>query len=185
MDTNEHGWGPAHHCVVAKPRLQNGRSIAIGGPNTRAYGERHGNQLGRAFRSIPRNVMKRSQHIRLLLLGAVTGASLAGCGRSPGRDPELVNAQNTYTNNQFVTGAGYYHAPYRAWFPHPHNYHVPEAGYFHGGRWSPTPDNDLTQFSRPTPEAVTAARTQQEVATAASGVRRGGFGGFLSRGAGG
>lgn len=129
--------------------------------------------------------MMRSKNIRLLLLGTVAGASLAGCGRSRDPEPEAISASNSYTNNHYVSGAGYYHAPYRAWYPYPHNYHVPEAGYFHGGRWSPTPDNDLTQASRPTPEAVTVARSQNEAATGASGVRRGGFGGFFSGSGGG
>ncbi|MEY2880915.1 MAG: hypothetical protein RLZZ15_3295 [Verrucomicrobiota bacterium] len=51
-----------------------------------------------------------------------------------------VNANTDYPMNHFLPGAGYYHAPYRSWFPFPFNYHDSGRGWFRGGQWQPTAD---------------------------------------------
>ena len=86
-----------------------------------------------------------------------------------------LSPDNTYTNNYYVHGAGYYHAPYRAWYPYPYNSYLPGRGYYHGGQWTSNPDVGSVNASRPAPEAVRAAQVQHN--TARAGVRRGGFGG--------
>ena len=118
--------------------------------------------------------MKRSRAIRLVLSGSLAGAGLVGCGPEP---PD-VTSDNVYTNNHYVSGAGYYHAPYQAWYPRPYNYYVPGRGYYHGGSWTPGPATHTTTASRPTSQAAQLASAQHHNATRSRwGTTRGGFGG--------
>ena len=118
--------------------------------------------------------MKRSRAIRLVLTSSLAGAGFVGCG--PER-PE-VTADNVYTNNYYVRGAGYYHAPYQGWYPHPYNHYVPGQGYYHGGSWTPEPSTHTTTASRPTAQAAQLASAQHHNASKSrSGTTRGGFGG--------
>ncbi len=127
--------------------------------------------------------MKRSRTIRLVLTGAVAGVAFTGCG--PSYDGPPISADQTYTNNHYVRGAGYYHAPYSRWFPFPYNHHVAGQGYFYGGRWAPTPETPGTTASRPTTDAARLAQAQRSSFTRSSssssskssGSIRGGFGG--------
>jgi len=119
--------------------------------------------------------MKRSQTIRLVMTGAFVGGVFAGTGCSRQEPGIVLAAENTYTNNQYVPGAGYYHAPYRAWYSHPFNFYMPGRGYYHGGGWSPEPNPSSELHSKPLPQAVESARAQQKAATR-TGVTRGGFG---------
>lgn len=110
--------------------------------------------------------MKRSKSIRLLLLGGLSTAALTGCDQKP-----AVSTQNFYTNNFYVPGAGYYHAPFRNWYSLPYNhFDVQRQGYFYGGMWGPRPFESITNISSPTPEAVQLAQIQR------TDITRGGFG---------
>jgi uncharacterized protein YgiB involved in biofilm formation len=114
--------------------------------------------------------MKRTKSIKLILLGSLSTVVLAGCNSKPS-----LSAQNVYTNNFFVPGAGYYHAPFRNWYPLPYNHF--DAGknlYFYGGQWGFQPCESITNISSPTPEAVQLAESVR------TDVTRGGFGGFSS-----
>ena len=82
-----------------------------------------------------------------------------------------LSADNVYTNNHYVPGAGYYHAPYHAWFPLPYNSYVPGRGYYYGGNYNPQPDQRTEIISRPSPTAVSQAQAEHRAT-----VRRGGFG---------
>ncbi|MBI3415313.1 MAG: hypothetical protein HY043_08340 [Verrucomicrobia bacterium] len=136
--------------------------------------------------------MKRSRQIHLVLSGALASGALAGCSRAPdGWDFEpsvsQVSTDNTYTNNHYVHGYGYYHAPYRGWYPHPFNYYLPGRGYFHGGNWTPAPFETSTTASRPAADSVqrvnastrVASRSQSSTPSSSRGswISRGGFGG--------
>jgi len=124
--------------------------------------------------------LKRSATIRLVLLGTVAGSALSGCRSDGDRPDPPVSADNTYTNNHHVPGAGYYHAPYHAFFPIPYNSYAAGLGYFQGGRYADQPGDSGLQASRPTPQAAQVAQARQEVARAANAnVRRGGFGGAV------
>ena len=114
--------------------------------------------------------MKRSKSIRLVLLGGLAGGALNGC--SPQDDsPGAISAAQVYTNDHYIPGAGYYHAPYRAWFPMRYNGYDPfRRMYFHGGQWSESPHQSITNLSSPTPEAVQQVRAQR------TDISRGGFG---------
>ncbi|HLP77069.1 MAG TPA: hypothetical protein VK327_09130 [Candidatus Paceibacterota bacterium] len=113
--------------------------------------------------------MKRSRSIRLVLIGTLSVGALTSCGPR-GSSPD-VTAQNVYTNNYFVPGAGYYHAPFRSWYPLPYNHYDPQNRlYFYGGQWSTSPHRSITNISPPTVEMAAAAQAQR------TDIRRGGFG---------
>ncbi|MEI8290968.1 MAG: hypothetical protein WCH99_16000 [Verrucomicrobiota bacterium] len=112
--------------------------------------------------------MKRSQSIRLVLLGGLSAGALTGCQPKPS-----VSAENVYTNNYFVPGAGYYHAPFRNWYSLPYNHFDRQnQRYFYGGQWGAQPFESITNISSPTPEAVQLAQAVR------TDVSRGGFGGY-------
>jgi hypothetical protein len=93
-----------------------------------------------------------------------------------------VSADQTYPNNYHLPGAGYYHAPYHAWFPFPYNYHDPARGYFAGGLWHLAPLALALNRSQPSPDAVASAnagliaRQKQEEAIYRNNGRAGGSG---------
>ena len=115
--------------------------------------------------------MKRSKQIRLVLLGGVTAGVVAGCDRTPPPPPSFasshfepntngvntndVSASGVYTNNHYIPGRGYYHAPYHSWYPQPYNYYLASRGFFHGGQWTAQPFNSPVVVSRP---AIDVAR---------------------------
>lgn len=109
--------------------------------------------------------MKRSRHVQLVLLGA-----LSGCGPL-GKLPPTISTDAVYTNNFHVPGAGYYHAPFRAWYALPYNhYDAGKKQYYYGGQWGAAPHQSITNISAPTASAV------QLVAATRTDVTRGGFG---------
>ncbi len=111
--------------------------------------------------------MRRSKEIVLVLSAMAAGT--IGCRQS---EPALrLSTENVYTNNHYVPGAGYYHAPYHAWFPFPYNAYMPGRGYYHGGNYNTFPDERNVTASQPTVGAVSRAESQHTAA-----VRRGGFG---------
>jgi hypothetical protein len=120
--------------------------------------------------------MKRSKHIRLVLLGSLSTAVLAGCNNeTPG-----VSTQSVYTNNFYVPGAGYYHAPFRNWYRLPYNHFDPQnKQYFYGGTWGPQPFESITNLSSPTADAVQLAQNSR------TDISRGGFGGYAGHFSGG
>ena len=110
-------------------------------------------------------LVKRSKSVRLVLVGSFSGV-FAGCTPS-----SSISSDDVFTNNYFVPGVGYYHAPFRAWYSLPYNHFDPlKAKYFYGGRWEAAPLQSAVNISSPTPEAV------QQVAANRTDVRRGGFG---------
>jgi hypothetical protein len=114
--------------------------------------------------------VKRSASIRLLLLGGLSTGALTGCG--PGSQKPPISGENVYTNNFFVAGVGYYHAPFRAWFALPYNFFdAPNRRYFFGGQWGASPHECITNISEPLPEAAQQAEARR------ADVSRGGFGG--------
>src|SRR4051812_49105819 len=111
--------------------------------------------------------MKRSKSIRLLLLGSLSTAALAGCDHKP-----AISTENFYTNNFYIPGAGYYHAPFRTWYSLPYNHFDSQARlYYYGGQWGAQPCESITNISSPLPEAVTVAQRSR------TDISRGGFGG--------
>jgi hypothetical protein len=114
--------------------------------------------------------VKRTRHIRLVLVGGLSAGALASCGPS-GPQAQPISASNVYTNNYYVPGRGYYHAPFRDWYARPYNYFDAQTRrYFQGGQWAETPHQSITNISEPTPQAAQQAQAQR------TDVRRSGFG---------
>ncbi|HZM06402.1 MAG TPA: hypothetical protein VFC44_25655 [Candidatus Saccharimonadales bacterium] len=122
--------------------------------------------------------MRKSAAVTLILSGSL----LTGC--DPNRNgiaPHNADSANDapYTNNTYHAGYGYWHAPYRAWYPYPYNYYSPGLGYYHGGGWSSAPEESSVAASsslvRGAGERITGARSS-------SSITRGGFG-SIGRGA--
>ena len=115
--------------------------------------------------------MKRSRSIRLLLLGGLSAGALSGCSPQPG--PAPISQENYYTNNFHLPGVGYYHAPFRNWYPLPYNHFDPQTQrYFYGGQWGAAPCETITNISQPLPQAATLAQAQRTDIV----IVRGGFG---------
>ena len=111
---------------------------------------------------------KRSKRIRLILLSGLSAGALAGCSPE-GKAP--LSTANVYTNNDYVPGAGYYHAPFCAWYSLPYNHFDPATQrYFYGGQWGPSPWQSITNLSSPSARAAAAAEAMR------TDVTRGGFG---------
>lgn len=114
--------------------------------------------------------MKRSRSIRLVLLGGLSAGAMVGCGPSQGSKLPL-SAECVYTNNYYLPGVGYYHAPFRAWYTLPYNhFDAQRRQYYFGGQWAAAPHESITNLSSPTAEAMQLAQAQR------TDVRRGGFG---------
>ena len=117
--------------------------------------------------------VKRSRTIRLVLVGGVAVA-FSGCG--PGKLPPVVTADNVYTNNYYVPGVGYYHAPFQAFYQTPYNFYEPKSQkYFYGGQWAGNPHTSIVNISSPTPEMARLAEAQRTDIPRGA-VVRGGFG---------
>lgn len=113
--------------------------------------------------------MKRSRHIKLVLLGSLSAGILSGCDSGSG--PPVVSSTLVYTNNHYVPGVGYYHAPYQAFFEHPYNlFNAQTKQYYHGGQWTSLPCLSITNLS--SPSAALAAQTESR----RTDIPRGGFG---------
>ena len=98
-----------------------------------------------------------------MLIGGLSAAAVTGCGPGSGNPPPL-SAENVYTNNFYVPGVGYYHAPFRAWYSLPYNHFDPQTQrYFYGGQWS--------QSAGQTVQVAQLAEAQR------TDIQRGGFGG--------
>jgi hypothetical protein len=124
---------------------------------------------GRTCKVISGGLLKRSKNIRLILITGFSAGALAGCAPS---GPPPVTTSNVYTNDYYVVGVGYYHAPFRSWFPYPYNHFDQQKNqYFFGGQWAASPNESITNISSPTEVAA------QYAETARTDVTRGGFGG--------
>ena len=81
----------------------------------------------------------------------------SGCGsgkKQAADDPYSWSTNNlkeatVLTNNTYVAGRGFYHAPYFGFFPYSYNSHLPGRGYYHGGSFSPEPPQSTLTASPP------------------------------------
>ena len=104
-----------------------------------------------------------------MLLGGLSAGALAGCG--PGGKSPPISAQSVYTNNYRLAGVGYYHAPFRAFYPMPYNFYEPKRQqYFFGGQWAAAPHQSITNISAPPPEVAQQAEARR------TDIPRSGFG---------
>jgi hypothetical protein len=129
--------------------------------------------------------MKKSALVTLVLSGAL----VSGCDdRNQYGYPGYAAATNV-TNNAYVSGLGYYHAPYHGWFEYPYNYYRPGFGYYHGGIYTPQPYVSSIFSSSPSistaPGGVGGGGARLGSAAPSSAVTRGGFGSIGRGGLGG
>ncbi len=136
--------------------------------------------------------MIKPANIVLMLVGTAVVGGGAWCLSHPPPEPkddwgdpaQVVDGQS-YPNNYYVPGAGYYHASYHSFFFYPYNYFDSSRGYYYGGSWWPTSNVTTVPASVPTPSAVAQARSSlvaSRTGVGASGrsgessISRGGFG---------
>ena len=127
----------------------------------------------------PVDAGRRSKQVALVLLGTmgVVGGAVVWDAWQRARvddnptatQPDVpstpIAADRDYQNNDFTPGVGYYHAPYRSWFPFPFNHYDASRGYFGGGLWQAVPFAAGLLSSRPIPSAAASAlAVQQRVA---------------------
>jgi hypothetical protein len=126
----------------------------------------------------PKPAVKRSSTIRLVLLGGISAGAMA---TSADVAPPQRAPANVYVNDYHVQGAGYYHAPFQAFYGQPYNFYDPvKKLYFYGGQWGPEPHRSIVNISNPTPEAALVLETIQrndaqrarDAAIAAAAARR-------------
>ena len=121
--------------------------------------------------------MKKSNFVTLVLSGAL----VSGCDNRKG-DTGYA-AGTTVTNNTYVSGRGYYHAPCHGWFEYPYNYYRPGFGYYHGGVYTPRPFVSDIVASSPSVRSTSGGIGREGGAgRSSSGVTRGGFGSFFHGG---
>jgi hypothetical protein len=117
--------------------------------------------------------VKRSRQIGLVLLGGASLGALPACAPGPVVKEPAVSTDLVYANDHFIPGVGYYHAPFRAFFPRRYNEVDPLSKlYFYAGNWHATPHQSIINVSSPTPAAVEFAQR------ARTDIPRGGFGSF-------
>lgn len=119
--------------------------------------------------------MKRSRTIALVLLGSASTAVFDGCNRVHTFPVERISAQAYYPNDYYIPGAGYYHAPFRAFFPYPYNYRFAAGSYYYGGQLGSTPFESVINISSPTEGAALSAQMNR-----IDLVPRAGFGGIAN-----
>jgi hypothetical protein len=121
--------------------------------------------------------MKKSALVTLVLSSAL----VSGCDdRSQYSNPGYAAGTNV-TNNTYVPGLGYYHAPYHGWFEYPFNYYRPGFGYYHGGLYSPKPYASAILSSTPSIASTSdgsggGGGTHFGSTKSSPGATRGGFG---------
>ena len=134
--------------------------------------------------------MKKSNHIVLVISGAAALSLTTGCDRpnyNNSYQPRAAQAAEqwvedtqSYTNNQYVPGQGYYHSAARSWYPYPYNHYVPGQGFYSGGTFHQNRLADNTSASRPLVRSTAPSTSSGSRSAAVSTTSRGGFGGSAS-----
>jgi len=115
--------------------------------------------------------VKRSHKVALVLLGGASAGAFSGCSESALGRPVRISSQSVYVNDHYVPGAGYYHAPFRRFYPYPYNSYDPRLRmYYSGGQWGPAPFQSVVNISSPTEDAARLAEASR------TDIVRGGFG---------
>jgi hypothetical protein len=117
-----------------------------------------------------RRIVKKSTMVTLVLSSTL----VSGCDeRSAPANWSTQGDPPAVTNNTYVPGQGYYHAPYHGWFPYPYNFYRPGFGYYHGGIYTPGPVTSDVVASRP---FAVARGPASALETFGRAISRGGFG---------
>jgi hypothetical protein len=116
--------------------------------------------------------VKRSTAVVLVLSGAI----LNGCGHREEEIKPAARESQVLTNDTYVAGRGYYHAPFHAFFPFPYNHYSPGVGYYRGGQFHSQPDLRVPPPTQPGRSFATRDNAK---------VNRGGFARSSAAGSGG
>lgn len=123
--------------------------------------------------------MKKSMVVTLV----ISGALLTGCDSGTQTPGTAGDYSQSLTNNTFRTGYGYWHAPYRSWYPYPYNSYWPGRGYYHGGLYTEQPYVSVITSSQPTVSGSSGGGSRNWFHSTSSGsshssgsISRGGFG---------
>jgi hypothetical protein len=117
--------------------------------------------------------VKRSSSVRLVLLGGISTSAIVAAAAAENR----ITPESYYTNDYFIVGAGYYHAPFHGFFAERYNhYDAVRKIYYYGGRWSATPHRSIINISAPTAELARLAQTRRTDLPRNHYVSSGGFG---------
>ncbi len=117
--------------------------------------------------------MKRSRKIGLVLLGGASLGALPACSPGPVVKEPAVSSDLVYANDHFIAGAGYYHAPFRGFYPRRYNeFDAAKKLYFAGGKWGSAPHQSVVNVSSPTPDAAALAQRLR------ADIPRAGFGSY-------
>jgi hypothetical protein len=115
--------------------------------------------------------VKRSQKVALVLLGGASAGAFSGCSQPGIGRPVRISSQCVYVNDYYVPGVGYYHAPFRRFYPHAYNYYDSRMKmYFFGGKWALSPFQSPINISSPFDDAARLAEASR------TDIVRGGFG---------
>lgn len=88
-----------------------------------------------------------------------------------------VTAESYYTNDYHIPGAGYFHAPFGAFYPLPYNHYDAQRNmYFYGGQWGPAPHRSIVNISTPTAESARLAQSRRTDLPPVVPIVRHGFG---------
>ena len=118
--------------------------------------------------------MKRSRKISLVLLGGLSAGALTSCAPTVEGEPR-ISPDSVYANNQYVAGAGYYHAPFQGFYPQPYNYYdTLRRKYYYGGQWGDAPYQSVINVSAPTVAGAAAAQAGRVAVVRAGFGRTGG-----------
>ena len=94
---------------------------------------------------------------------------LSGCSRRNEQPRAALRTSQVVTNDTYIEGRGYYHAPFHTWYPFPYNFYSPGIGYYRGGSYYPQPDLTIPKPTYPGKFAYASAANAEER------VNRGGF----------
>lgn len=95
--------------------------------------------------------MKRSRSVKRVLLGTFSAGVLAAA------EPRIV-IDRFYTNDVFIPGAGFYHAPFQKFYAQPYNtYDASRQQYYYGGEWHAAPHKSIVNISSPSAEEANRA----------------------------
>ncbi|MCM2274445.1 MAG: hypothetical protein NDI75_06625 [Candidatus Didemnitutus sp.] len=109
--------------------------------------------------------------VRLVLLGGLSVGAITACAPTQTVAEPRISPESAYGNDHFIAGAGYYHAPFRGFYPRPYNQYDPVTRkYYYDGAWHDAPHESVINMSTPTDSAATLAQAMR------TDIPRGGFG---------
>jgi hypothetical protein len=119
---------------------------------------------------------RKSSAVTLTMVGVVGVMGLCFCScdskDEAAEEATIVEADQPYANNHFISGVGFYHAPFGGWFPFPYNRYEAGRGYFAGGSYHQSKHESAVRESRPDSSTVSQINQRWRVANPAVAAQR-------------